>query len=132
MFVGLGVASVVVFDPITTVAAVIAANEPPNELIAKALPMTGVFVVVAVAYVSWLYARKWTHCLAIFVTYVILVGLLGLNVSILGLVEVTRGSAYLIAELFGLIFVLVLVYAAAFVTIERNQFLAGPLGPDAA
>ncbi|MDX1450448.1 MAG: hypothetical protein R3246_15470, partial [Acidimicrobiia bacterium] len=40
MFFALGLASVLVFEPRTTLAAVIEENEPPGELIAAALPMT--------------------------------------------------------------------------------------------
>ena len=49
--------------------------------------------------------------------------LLGLNVSIIGLVFVSSTSFYLIAELFGLTLVLNLVYAFAFIVLEQKHLI---------
>ena len=53
-------------------------------------------------------------------TAAVLLTLLGLNVSVIGLVEVPRSASYLIAELFALIFILNAVHAAAFALLERR------------
>ena len=43
----LGAVSVATFDPIVPMAVLMAANEPPHDLISKALPLTGAFVLIA-------------------------------------------------------------------------------------
>lgn len=115
----LGAASVLVYEPITTVAAVIAANEGPGELFDRAIPLTLAFIVVATMGVGRLYARRRLDYGAILLTCTVLTLLLGLNISVIGLVYVPSGSAYLIAELFGLILSINLVYVAVFIALER-------------
>lgn len=122
MFGLLGAASVIVFEPVTTMAAVVAANAPPNALFARALPLTLGFTVAMSLLISLLYGRTWQHVAAILLTCLLLVLLLGLNVSAIGLVYIPSGSVYVIAELFGLIVALNAVYAAAFLALERKRF----------
>lgn len=123
MFVLLGIASVLVFEPVTTVAALIVANEPPDALIGQAMPMTIVFTLAATALLSWMYGRNWLHYGAILLTCTLLVLLLGLNVSVIGLVYIPGNSLYLIAELFGLIFAINAFYVAAFIALERKNLI---------
>ena len=53
MFVLLGAASVLVYEPVTTIAALIEANEPPDALFRQALPMTvGFTLAMAILVVS--------------------------------------------------------------------------------
>jgi hypothetical protein len=52
------------------------------------------------------------------VTATVLVFALGLNISIIGLVEIPRSSAYIVAELVGLILTIVVAYAVVFVVLE--------------
>lgn len=125
MFVLLGAASVLVYEPVTTIAALIEANEPPDELIRKAIPMTAVFTLATAALVSLLYGRSWTRYGAILLTCTVLVLLLGLNVSVIGLVYIPRGSLYLVVELFGLILAINAVYVAVFIGLERKSLLSG-------
>lgn len=54
----------------------------------------------------------------------VLVVFLGLNVSAIGLVEIPRGSFLLVAELFGLIVVINVGFAATFVVLERAELTA--------
>jgi hypothetical protein len=131
MFVLLGAASVLVFEPVTTIAALVVANEPPAELIRQAMPMTVIFTLATAALVSLLYGRYWTHFGAILLTCTVLVLVLGLNVSVVGLVYSPRGSLYLVAELFGLILVINVVYVAAFIALERKSLLGGGTVEDA-
>lgn len=125
----LGLASVIVYEPVTTIAALIEANEPPGELFGQAFPMTLVFTLASSITISLLYARSWrrhdqhqaAYYGAILLTCTVLVLLLGLNVSALGLVDIPRGSLFLVAELFGLIVAITAVYAAVFIALERKH-----------
>lgn len=121
MFVALGVVSVAVFDPITTIAALLQTNEPPRELIGRALPMTGGFMFATTVVLIALYRPSWFGAFSLLVTTVVLVLLLGLNISILGLVDVASGEIGVLAETFGLLAALVFVYAAAVLTVARKD-----------
>ena len=120
----LGVTSIFMFEPITTIAALVEANEPPGELIGQALPLTAVFTLLAAVLVSLLYGQNWRHFGVVLLSCTVLVLLLGLNVSVLGLVYIPRGSLFLILEFFGLILVLNVVYAAVFTALERKSMLS--------
>jgi hypothetical protein len=121
MLILLGVVSVLVFEPVTTVAAVVEANEPPGALIRQALPMTAGFTLGSATILTLVYARTLRFFAAALVTSTALVLVLGLNVSVIGLVEVPRGSAYLIAELIALIVAIGAIYVATFVALERTR-----------
>jgi hypothetical protein len=127
MFALLGAASVLLYEPVTTLSAVIAANAPPDELIRQAMPMTAAFTLGTAALVSLLYPKSWRRFGAILLTCTVLVLSLGLNVSAIGLVDIPRGSLYLIMELFGLIVALNGVYAVVFVALERQSLLRAPV-----
>lgn len=117
----LGVASVVAFEPVTTIGALVAANGPPDALIGQALPMTALFTLLSAGAISLLYRGGWPGFGATLLTSTVLVLLLGLNVSAIGLVFIPRGSLYLIGELFGLIVALNVVYAGIFAVLERRK-----------
>jgi hypothetical protein len=128
MFVLLGAVSVLVFEPVTTVAALVEANEPPDELIRQAMPMTILFTIATAVLISLLYGRSWLHYGVILLTCTVLVLLLGLNVSVLGLVYIPGSAVYLVAELFGLIFAINAVYVAVFIALERKSLIRGGIG----
>jgi len=115
----LGVASVLFFEPVTTMAAVVTLNGPPTALIDQAMPMTIVFTLGMAVVVTLLYGRSITKFFAVLITCTVLVALLGLNVSAIGLVEIPSGSLVVIAELFGLIVVLNTVYVCSYFVLER-------------
>lgn len=119
----LGLASVLVYEPVTTLGAVIAANAPPDDLIRQALPMTAVFTLATAVLVSLLYPKSWTRFGAVLLTCVVLVLLLGLNVSAIGLVDIPRSALYLVTELFGLLLALNVVYVVVFIALERQSLL---------
>jgi hypothetical protein len=121
LFVALGAVSVAVFDPVATVSELMAMDGPPDALIGQALPLTAAFVAVATALVTWLFGGSWRHAGPVLVTVGVLVLFLGLNVSIIGLVEFGAGELYLVAELIGLIVVINAVFAAAFLALERRR-----------
>lgn len=123
MFAILGWVSVQIFEPVTTVAALVVANEPPDELILKALPMTAVFTLSASVLVSVFYRPGWRRYGAVLLTCSVLVLFLGLNVSVIGLVEIPRSAFYLVAELFGLILAINIVFAAAFIALEWKSLI---------
>lgn len=123
MFLLLGVSSILLFDPVTTVAALMAQNERPDELINKAMPMTLVFTIAFSIIISLLYGRRLLHYGVILITCTILMIILGLNVSILGFVEISTNSIYLILELFGLIIIIFVVFAGVFIPLERKHLL---------
>lgn len=123
MFFLLGLVSSLVFEPVTTIAALIAANGPPDELIRQALPMTALFTLSMAIVVTLLYGRDWSRFGATLLTCSVLVLLLGLNISTIGLVTIPRGSFYLVLEMFGLILLLDLVYALVFAVLLRNRLL---------
>jgi hypothetical protein len=121
MFVALGIASALAFEPATTMAALTAADEPPHELIVTALPMTVGVTLVAAAVITKLFGRRRRHFGAVLLTCTVLVVLLGLNVSVIGLVDIPRGSQYLVAEMLGLIVFLNVVFAAGFTGLQWKR-----------
>jgi len=119
LFCLLGVASVLLFEPVTTMAAVVTLNGPPTDLINQAMPMTVAFTFGMAILITMLYGPSWVKFGSVLLTCIVLVALLGLNVSAIGLVSIPVGSLYLIFELFGLIAALNLVYAVVFIPLER-------------
>jgi hypothetical protein len=123
LMMALGAASMLVFEPVTTVVALLeVGGAPPRELLAQALPLTLGFVVGSAALISLLWGRSLRQFGAVLVTCVLLYGLLGMNISILGLVFFASETVYLVALFFGLVAVLDLVYAATFAVLERHRF----------
>jgi hypothetical protein len=124
LFVGLlfllGVVSVLIFEPTTTIAALSAANEPPDQLIRQALPFTALFTLFAAVLISLIFRANWRQFSVVLLTCTLLILLLGLNVSILGFIYVPRGSLYLVLEFFGLIVFINVVYATTFWILERK------------
>lgn len=121
MFALLGALSVLAFEPVTTMAAVVTANGPPDALIGQAMPLTALFTVGTAVLVTLLYRAGWKRFGAVLLTCVVLVLLLGLNVSAIGLVDIPRGSLYLVAEMFGLIVALNAVYVVVFLALQRRR-----------
>lgn len=121
MFLLLGLVSVIVFEPVTTVAILMKENKRPDELINSALPLTVSFTIVFSIILSVLYGKKMMDYIMIFLTCSILMIFLGLNVSILGLVSIPTDSLYLILELFSLIIVILLTYSVAFAVLQNRR-----------
>lgn len=118
MFALLGAISLLVFEPVTTMTAVVMANGPPDALIGQALPLTVLFTLGMAVLVAMLYGPSWKRFGAVLLTCSVLVLLLGLNVSVIGLVSIPRGSLYLVAEMFGLIMALNAVYVVVFLALR--------------
>ena len=124
LFVALGGASVVLFEPVATIPQLMATNGRPDALIGQAMPLTVAFVPVAAVLVTRLFGGGIRAFGPVLVAVAVLVFVLGLNVSLLGLVEVRAGELSLIAELFGLIAAIDAGFATAFLVLERRR-LAG-------
>ena len=124
----LGAASVLLFEPIVSMAALMALNGPPHELIRQALPMTLVFTLVSSAAISLFYGRSRRHFGAILLTSTVLVLLLGLNISALGLVSIPRGGLYIVAEFLGLVVFINVVYVVAFIALEARGLVPSSRG----
>ena len=118
LFIVLGALSAVVYEPVATVVELIIRNEPPRELIMQAMPMTIVFTIGSSIIMSAMFGRKLLHHLAILLTCIVLVVLLGLNVSLIGLVFFPNNMLYLILEMYALILAINLVYGIAFMLLQ--------------
>ena len=131
ILVALGLVSVAAFEPVVPMAVLIAANEPPTELIVQAMPLTAAFTLVAAALISVLWGRSPTKFVSALVSSTVLVIFLGLNVSVLGLVETAAGSVYMIAEFFGLLIAILAGFGVAFFALShRTLFGAGATATD--
>ena len=122
MFLLLALFSIVVFEPVTSMGELLQANGPPDELIRKALPMTLIFTITFALLISILYAKKLLQVLLVLITCVVLMLVLGLNVSVIGLVDIPRTGFHLIMELFGLIFLILFMNSLVFRILERRRF----------
>ncbi|MGD8856555.1 MAG: hypothetical protein PVG33_09525 [Chloroflexota bacterium] len=123
MFMLLGLVSLLLFEPVTSMAALIAVNGPPDALIGQAMPVTAIFTLVMAAAISLVYGFSWSRFGAALLTSTTLVLLLGLNVSVIGLVSIPRGSWYLVMEMFGLILLLNAVLVVVCAGLERKSLL---------
>lgn len=124
----LGVMSVAVFEPRITMAELLTTDGPPSDLIGAAFPMTILLTLGAAVVLSVLFGRTWAAFGAVLATCSVLVALLGLNISVIGLIQIPTGSLSLVAELFGLIVVLAASFAAVFMALVWRQFGARPFG----
>jgi len=77
----LAVASLLAYEPITTIPVLIAAKEPPRELFRRAMPLTIGFTLGTAAVLGLWWGRTLLKFGSILVTCAIVVLLLGLNVS---------------------------------------------------
>jgi hypothetical protein len=120
----LGLVSLLVFEPVTTIGELLQSREPPIALIKRTIPMMIAFTLATAAVLSFLYRTDWRGSLALLLTSVLLIFPLGLNISILGLVQLSGTTLRALAAMFGLVLLLSSVYAASFAAIERKRLLA--------
>jgi len=116
LFALLGIVSLVIYQPVTTIPALLTLHGPPSWLFERTVPLQISFTLAAAALITPLFGRRWWHIGPVLAT--VLVFALGLNISIIGLVEIPRSSAYIVAELVGLILTIVVAYAVVFVVLE--------------
>lgn len=118
LFALLGTLSVIVYEPITTIPALLALSGPPEHLFRQALPLTVAFGLGSAAVIAAVFGHRWWHLVPAVLTMVPLTLFLGLNISVMGLVEFPRSAWSVVALTFGLIVAIVVVYAAVFVALE--------------
>lgn len=85
------------------------------------MPLTVAFTLMSAVVLSLLYQCGWRGFVAILLANALLVTLLGLNVSIMGLVYLPGSDLYRIPELFGLILSIGVVYMALFAALEWKR-----------
>jgi hypothetical protein len=118
----LGAVSLIMFEPVTTIATLLKSNEPPRALIGQALPLTALFTIGSAGLLTVLYRPGLVGQLAILMTTLVIVLFLGLNISILGLVFVPKSSLYVAGEVVALIVALALVYSVSMAYVWRFAF----------
>ena len=125
----LGLVSVAAFEPRTTMAELLTLDGPPADLIGDAFPLTIAFTLGTAVVLSLLFRRTLAGFGAILVTWTVLVALLGLDVSIIGLVRIPTDQVYLVIELAGLIVVLAGSYAAVVIALAWGELGARSAAP---
>jgi hypothetical protein len=125
ILVGLGVTSLAAFAPVTTIAELLREQRPPSELIGRALPMTGGFVVSASLLLALRYRARPAGVLAIVATTALIVVLLGLNISILGFVSVQRSERFVLWEVFALLATILGSFSLVVLALGRGRLDAG-------
>ena len=114
----LGVCSLWLFTPVTTFAAVSEASGPVDELIVRALPLSAAWVLVTVLLGAGLdhlrTGRRARGVAPLTVTSVLVLLTLGLNMSVLGLVELEGDARAAMTRFCGLVGLVVVVHALVF------------------
>ena len=123
--VAMGLVSLVVYEPVTTAADLIAAGGSPTELIRRATPLSAVSILITAVLLQRLWGRGAGQFLALLLCSTLIILLLGLNVSVLGLVEFDSQGWVLVLYTYGLTLLLNLVYLASFAVLERRAFGQG-------
>ena len=118
LFAVLPALSFALFEPVMTFAEASASEGPLDELIVEALPMTIGAVLVIAGAISGLFGSLRRDFGPVLLTVVLLMAFLGLNLTIIGLVEFSGTPFRVIAGFVGLIFGIGAVFALAFVGLQ--------------
>jgi hypothetical protein len=113
------VASIIVFDPIVAFEEVVSLDGPPGDLIGRAMPFTVVVTVVIALVITAVFGQVRRHFISSAVAMTVLMLLLGLNLTVVGLVEFTGTEGLTALEFVGLVVMLGAVYAAAVPVTDR-------------
>lgn len=116
----LAAASIVIYEPVTTMAAIMDRGGPVDDLIMQALPLTALYIVVMTVTLGLAFGQERADYLRLLTTITVLTLLVGINVSVLGLVEFAGDSTLPVLEFFALIVMLDAVYAFAFAVLRRR------------
>jgi hypothetical protein len=122
VLIALGITSMVMFDPVTTIQQLLLSKKPPTALIGRALPVTGLFTFFSAAVLSAIHRPSWHGIAAIFITNLVIVLFLGMNISILGFVALPRSSLWVLGEVLLLIVTLAAIYAFTVLFLEKERF----------
>ena len=118
----MGLVSLLIYEPVTTATVLIAAGGSPTELIRKATPLSVVSILLATSFIHRLWGRGVGQFLALLLSCTLTIALLGLNVSVLGLVEFDSQGWVLVLYTYALTLLLNFVYLGTFVGLERRVF----------
>ncbi|MFN2134955.1 MAG: hypothetical protein ACK2UK_03320 [Candidatus Promineifilaceae bacterium] len=117
----LGPISLLVFEPIISIPALLASPDGlPVEIMRELAPLATIYTVVISLIITLLYGRRWSAFFAVLVTTAVLILLLGLNIAPMGLVFLTGSWLSMLLELMALILTLDLVYALAFAALGHD------------
>lgn len=120
--------SVVAYEPVTTMAEMLVLDGAPGELIGQAMPLTLVFTLVTSVLVTFTFGT-WREFPATLATTSMLVATLGLNISIIGLVEFQSGEFRLAMFFFALVALIAATFAVSYVVLMK--LMSGVVGRDA-
>jgi hypothetical protein len=107
----LGIVSLLGFEPAWTFAELNVESPPLGDLFARAMPLMVAFSMIAAVPIWAAFGRRWESLVPILVTETLLVLLLGHNVAIIGLVDLTAEGWALLWLMFGLVAFLAVAYA---------------------
>ena len=91
----------------------------------QALPLTSAITLATIILLVLRYRPGPLGAVAAMVTCVLINVTLGLSISVLGLVSMTRGQLAVPAEFFGMLVLLVAVFVATVAGLTRARFRAG-------
>lgn len=123
----LGLVSMAVFEPRTTMAELFTLDGPPMDLIGEALPLDVAFTLGTAVVLSALFGRTPSAFGAILATCAVLVVLLGLDVSVIGLIRIPTDSLYAVLVFAGLIVVLAGSFAAVAIALAWGGLGVRPI-----
>ena len=126
LYVLLGAVSMLLYDPIASAAALMATNEPPSELIRAAMPLSVAVALAGAGAMWWRWGRTAMDAVALLVTHAVLMALLGINISIVGLVQWTGEAVAALAGFSALVIALAAGFAGILLLIERKRFFPAP------
>jgi len=112
--VALGVVSLLKLEPSWTFAELNTDNPPIGELLAQATPLMIGFTVIGAIPIWLTFTRRWSALPPILLTEAVLVLLLGHNVAIIGLVDLTAEGWSFVGLMFALVIFLGTAYAAIY------------------
>ena len=116
----LATASVLIYQPVTTMAAIMERGGPVDDLIVQALPLTVAFIIAMTGGFSLAFGHERGDYLRLLITTTVLTLIVGMNVSVLGLVDFAGGSIRPVLAFFGLIVLLDVAYASTFAILGRR------------
>ena len=118
---GLGLVSLIGFEPAWTFAELNTADPPIGDLFAAALPLMTWFTVVAATLLWLAFGPSRASAVPILITEALLVLLLGHNVAIIGLVDLNDEGSGLVLVMYGLVAFLGLAYALVYLAIDWGR-----------
>jgi hypothetical protein len=113
--------SVLMFDPVITVFEASESDGPLTDLLVEAAPLTVVSMLGIAAIVTLLFGSLRRDFGPTLVTSIVLMLFLGLNLTIMGLVDFSSGDLGVVAGFMALIVFIVAVFVAAFTALEWRR-----------